>query len=127
MNFLRVLLGLLVLGLLPATAQADTVNVGASGTCDGPMGGGDNARVILDTHAPESAAVIAPSGTGAAAGLAQLAVGLATDGNPDPAVGNPCPGPRRDWIEADASVDGTGAQLCWDGALRTDFGCPQMA
>jgi hypothetical protein len=118
---MRILLAVALLASAAVPAVAETVTVGASGQCYDAAGNGghDEARVSLDTAEPTAAALLVPSGTGAAAALVEFSEGLATRSS--------CPNPATfDYLEVDAAVGATGAQVCYgQGTLRTDGSCPR--
>jgi hypothetical protein len=118
-----ILLGLGLVALMMATVPpgtASTVDAGVSGQCYDTSGGGgqDEARVMFDSADPTGAQVIAPSGTGGAAGVAEGVMNVVSSGG-----SSMCPG--SGYIEVDAALDGSGAQLCYAGTLITDGSCPQ--
>jgi hypothetical protein len=111
------LLALAALALASAPALGETLEAGASGQCydDDGNGGQDEARAAVDTDAPASAAVTAPSVTGAAAAVAELATSPNQHCENDDTL---------DYAEADARAGGTTVQVCYDGAVLTDGSCP---
>lgn len=113
---------LLSLGLLlAAPALAVPVEVGASGQCwdAAGNGGADEARVAVESDDPTGATVVLPSGTGAAAAVVEFLEGVPTM--------TACPNRATyDYIEADARIGDTAAQVCYgQGVLHTDGSCPQ--
>jgi hypothetical protein len=102
----------LVLVANPATASV--VTAGASGQCFGAegQGGQDATRITLDTEARDPVSILLLSVTGAVGALQQFAAGTIASPPPADACANEG---ALDYLEADAAVDGTGAQVCYVG------------
>lgn len=105
----------LLLTALPAAA--DVIGVGASGQCYDAQGNGgqDEVRVALDSHDPTAAQVTLLSGTGAAAGVVELATSENQHCTNDDTY---------DYVEAGARAGDVAAQVCYDGAVLIDGSCP---
>lgn len=100
----------MVAGASPAAATV--VSAGASGQCydtDG-TGGQDSTRVTADTEGSTLLSVKLLTVTGALAAVTQFVQGTIDAG--EDACTN---GDTTDYLEADASMDGTGVQVCYDG------------
>ncbi|HEV8360117.1 MAG TPA: hypothetical protein VGR28_06655 [Candidatus Thermoplasmatota archaeon] len=116
---------LLVVALAPG-GSATVVTAGASGQCfdTAGNGGSDWTRVTVDSDDPDVATVQPLTVTGALGAASQFGMGnVATPGS----LGGACTNADTlDYVEADAGVDATTVQVCYQGTIVTDGSCPTV-